>query len=76
MNEDNPELTPVHAALKRIENVNNDSLLVRRLDALVDYYQSGLSIQLEAMFKSYGYYHQFDNNSAILIYDSLARGED
>ena len=76
INEDNPELTPVHAALKRIENVNNDSLLVRRLDALVDYYQSGLSIQLEAMFKSYGYYGLFDNNSAISIYDSLATGGD
>ena len=74
--ENNPELTPVRTALKKIENVNNDSLLVRRLDALVDYYQSGLSIQLEAMFKSYGYYRQFDNNSAISIYDSLARGGD
>ena len=46
------------------------------LDYLIDYYQSGLSIQLEAMFKGYGYYGQFDNNSAISIYDSLARGED
>ena len=75
MKEDNPELTPVHTALKRIENVNNDSILVGRLDALVDYYQSGLSIQVEAMFKSYGYYRQFDNNSAISIYDSLTAGE-
>ena len=74
--ENNPELTPVRTALKKIENVNNDSLLVRRLDALADYYQSGLSIQLEAMFKSYGYYRQFDNNSAISIYDSLATRED
>ena len=74
--ENNPELTPVRTALKKIENVNNDSLLVRRLDALVDYYQSGLSIQLEAMFKSYGYHGEFDNNSAISIYDSLARGGD
>jgi len=76
MNENNPELTPVRAALKRIDNVNNDSLLVRRLDALVDYYQSGLSLQLEAIFKSHGYHRQFENNSAISTYDSLAREGD
>ena len=71
MNEDNPELTPVHAALKRIENVNNDSLLVRRLDALVDYYQSGLSLQIEAILRGYGYLKTFPIDSALIIYDKL-----
>ena len=44
----NKELIPVKNALGRIHDVDIDSVYVKRLDDLVDYYQSGLSIQIEA----------------------------
>tara|TARA_Y100001936_G_C16030793_1_gene645408 strand:+ start:1130 stop:1561 length:432 start_codon:yes stop_codon:yes gene_type:complete len=69
--EDNSELLPIKKALSRITSVNKDSLLVNRLDALVDYYQSGLSIQIEAIFKGYGHNIPFEGKSALVIYDSL-----
>ena len=47
----NIELIPIKHALDRIEDVNNDQKDVQRLDDLVDYYQSGLSIQIEAMLR-------------------------
>ena len=41
------------------------------LDYLVDYYQSGLSLQVEAILRGYGYLKTFPIDSALIIYDRL-----
>ena len=71
--EDNSELLPIKKALSRITSVNKDSLLVNRLDALVDYYQSGLSMQIEAIFRGYGQLQMLDFNNAMSLYDNIKK---
>ena len=68
---DNDELIPVINAISRIQSVDPESENVKRLDYLVDYYQSGLSLQIEAIMRSYGYFESFSFESAINIYDRI-----
>ena len=65
----NVELIPVRSALERIKDVYKDTINVKRLDDLVDYYQSGLSIQIEAILKGYGYKENLDTDTIMKIYD-------
>ena len=69
----NVELIPVNNALKRISNVQSDHISVMRLDDLVDYYQSGLSIQIEAILKGYGFEEVFSIDAVMDIYDNLIK---
>ena len=69
----NFELIPVKDALDRIGDVNNDQKYVKRLDDFVDYYQSGLSIQIEAILRGYGHKEITNIESVLEIYDSLSR---
>ena len=45
-NFDNPELIPVKASFNRIKEFSIASETVMKLDYLIDYYQSGLSLQV------------------------------
>ena len=69
----NVELIPVNNALKRISDVQSDHINVMRLDDLVDYYQSGLSIQIEAILKGYGFEEVFSIDAVMDIYDDLIK---
>jgi len=42
-----------------------------RLDYLIDYYQSGLSLQVEEILRGHGYLKTFPIGSALFIYDRL-----
>ena len=46
---------------------------VKRLDYLVDYYQSGLSMQIEAIFRAYGQLQVLDFNNAMSLYDNIKK---
>ena len=70
----NIELIPVKEALERIKVVKPENIDVKQLDYLVDYYQSGLSIQIEAILRGYGYKENFENNSIVDVYDKLSKG--
>ena len=67
----NPELKPVENALERVKPYKAESDPVLRLDYLVDYYQSGLSLQVEAMLKTYGFLKVVPMDSALIIYDEI-----
>ncbi len=67
----NPELKPVKNALERVKPYKAESDPVLRLDYLVDYYQSGLSLQVEAMLKTYGFLKVVPMDSALIIYDEI-----
>ena len=68
----NPELIPVLASFNRIEKFSIASEPVMKLDYLIDYYQSGLSLQVEAILRGKGYLKTFPLDSAIIIYDNLS----
>ena len=70
---DNVELLPVKNSILRIDpnNVNQDSESVKRLDYLVDYYQSGLSMQIEAIFRGHGHLEVLDMKKAMSIYEKI-----
>ena len=68
---DNVELTPITNAVYRIIPFKENSESVKRLDYLVDYYQSGLSMQIEAIMRGYGYLESFSMEDALSIYDSI-----
>jgi hypothetical protein len=70
----NIELIPVKEALGRIKGVDPENIDVKQLDYLVDYYQSGLSIQIEAILRGYGYKENFEMNTIMDIYDKLSKG--
>ena len=70
-NLDNPELIPVKASFNRIEEFSIASETVMKLDYLIDYYQSGLSLQVEAILRGRGHLETFPLDSVIIIYDSL-----
>ena len=70
----NIELIPVKEALERIKVVDPENIDVKQLDNLVDYYQSGLSIQIEAILRGYGYKENFEINSIVDVYDKLSKG--
>ena len=70
----NIELIPVKEALERIKVVKPGNIDVKQLDYLVDYYQSGLSIQIEDILTGYGYKENFEINSIVDVYDKLSKG--
>ena len=72
---DNIELLPVKKSMSRIDpnNLNQNAEGVKRLDYLVDYYQSGLSMQIEAIFRGYGYLEILDFENAMDIYDKIKK---
>ena len=70
----NRELKPVKNALGKIKSYKGpESDSVLRLDYLVDYYQSGLSMQLEAMLRGYGYLKSVPMDSALIIYNDISQ---
>lgn len=68
----NSELIPVMEALGKIKSFSVSSDEVIKLDYLVDYYQSGLSLQVEAILRGNGYLKTFPLDSALIIYNRLA----
>ena len=72
---DNIELLPIKKAISRINpnNINQNEESVKRLDYLVDYYQSGLSMQIEAIFRGYGYLEIIDFQNATEFYDKIKK---
>ena len=72
---DNIELLVIKNAFSRIEldQMSPSSESVKRLDYLVDYYQSGLSMQIEAIFRGYGQLQTLDFNNAMRLYDDMEK---
>ena len=68
----NSELIPVRDALRKIKSFSVSSDEVMMLDYLVDYYQSGLSLQVEAILRGNGYLKTFPMDSALIIYNRLS----
>jgi len=68
----NSELIPVREALGKIKSFSVSSDEVMKLDYLVDYYQSGLSLQVEAILRGNGYLKTFPLDSALIIYDRFS----
>ena len=66
------ELIPVKEALGKIKSFSVSSEEVMKLDYLVDYYQSGLSLQVEAILRGNGYLKTFPLDSALTIYNRLS----
>ena len=75
INFDNIELLPVKKSISRIDpnNLNQNAESVKRLDYLVDYYQSGLSMQIEAIFRGYGHLEILDFKNAMDLYDKIKK---
>ena len=67
----NVELVPVINLFNRIKEFRIASESVMKLDYMIDYYQSGLSLQVEAVLRGYGYFDTFPIDSALFIYDRL-----
>jgi len=44
-----------------------------KLDYLIDYYQSGVSLQVESVLRGYGYLKTFPLDSVLFIYDRLSK---
>ena len=68
----NKELIPVKKAFNKIKYFSIASDEVMKLDYLVDYYQSGLSMQIEAMLRGYGYLNVVPMDSALILYDRVS----
>ncbi|MBA66126.1 MAG: hypothetical protein CMG55_10035 [Candidatus Marinimicrobia bacterium] len=75
LNLSNIELLPIQEAFSRINSndVTPNSENVKRLDYLVDYYQSGLSMQIEGIFRGHGHLEILDMGNAINLYDKIQR---
>ena len=75
INFDNIELLPVKKSISRIDpnNLNQKAESVKNLDYLVDYYQSGLSMQIEAIFRGYGHLEILDFENAMDTYDKIKK---
>ena len=75
INFDNIELLPVKKSISRIDpnNLNQNAESVKRLDYLVDYYQSGLSMQIEAIFRGHGHLEILDFKNAMDLYDKIKK---
>ena len=67
----NSRLLPVKNGFFRIKDLKKGSKDVRDFDALVDYYQSGLSLEIEGILKGYGYSDNIEIDKAINIYDEI-----
>ena len=68
----NMELIPVKEVFRKIKYFNISSDQVMKLDYLVDYYQSGLSLQIEAILRGHGYLKTFPLDSALIIYNRFS----
>jgi hypothetical protein len=75
INFDNIELLPVKKSISRIDpnNLNQKAEDVKNLDYLVDYYQSGLSMQIEAIFRGHGHLEILDYKNAMDTYDKIKK---
>jgi hypothetical protein len=75
INFDNIELLPVKKSISRIDpnNLNQKAESVKNLDYLVDYYQSGLSMQIEAIFRGHGHLEILDYKNAMDTYDKIKK---
>jgi hypothetical protein len=75
INFDNIELLPVKKSISRIDpnNLNKKAEGVKNLDYLVDYYQSGLSMQIEAIFRGHGHLEILDYKNAMDTYDKIKK---
>ena len=75
INFDNIELLPVKKSMGRIDlnSLNQNAEGVKRLDYLVDYYQSALSMQIEAIFRGYGHLEILDFKNAMDLYDKIKK---
>ena len=75
INFDNIELLPVKKSISRIDpnNLNQKAEGVKNLDYLVDYYQSGLSMQIEAIFRGHGHLEILDYKNAVDTYDKIKK---
>ena len=62
-------LLPIKNGFFRIKDLKKGSKDVKDFDGLVDYYQSGLSLEIEGILKGYGYSGILDIDKAIIIYD-------
>ena len=67
----NAELIPIVNSFNRIKKYAEEDENIQRLDELVDYYQSGLSIQIESIFKGYGIKRIVPNDSTLIVYNKL-----
>ena len=69
----NLELIPIKKALNKIDYYDGpESENVLKFDYLVDYYPSGLSMQIEAMLRGYGYLNVVPMDSALILYDRVS----
>ena len=67
----NHELLPVKSVFYKIEKFSIASEPVLKLDYLIDYYHSWLSLQVESILRCHGYLKTFPIGSALVIYDRL-----
>ena len=73
MIDDNYELIPIKNAAIRIGEFTTITESVKRLDYLVDYYQSGLSMEIEGILRGYGYLESFSIDDVLELYDMLIK---
>ena len=69
----NLSLIPIKSSFLRIKDLKEGSKEIRNFDTLVDYYQSGLSLEIEGVLKGYGYSEVLEIDNALNIYDQLKR---
>jgi hypothetical protein len=69
----NYELIPIKNAAIRIGEYRTITESVKRLDYLVDYYQSGLSMEIEGILRGYGYLENFSIGDVLELYDMLIK---
>ena len=67
----NERLIPIKNGFFRIKELEKGSKDVKDFDALVDYYQSGLSLEIEGVLKGYGYSENINMDKAVEIYDKI-----
>ena len=74
-NSKNIELIPIKNAFLRINtnNLNPKSDSINQLDYLVDYYQSGLSMQIEGIFRGYGHRESLEMGNIYKLYEKLKK---
>ena len=70
----NDELLPIINAINNIKHYSKGNKKIESLDYLVDYYQAGLSMQLESILKGYGIGRVVPNDSILIVYDKLLKG--
>ena len=62
---------PIVTSFERIERFSVASESVMKLDYLIGYFQSGLSLQVEAILRGHDYLKTFPIDSALFFYYSL-----